>query len=307
MYKLLTCVLVLNLSVIGNTVLAESGQGVEADKNCLRENIQGAGVGDIKHSLLSESAFKKMNGDNWVLLKGQSKDELNINEGDQSIFNHLTEDNANQDKLPDARGKFLRMFNNGVSANEGNIEEILLGGYQPDAISQHSHSHSGDSQMWGNGWQRYSVHNLGGIKDISGETRPKNITVNIYVKVRPDCINKTISEKMDKATELIANRIMDFERKTSCQFPKKNTNDKLEIITKTQKFNILYSQFREFEDGKKNWNIDNCLRRVIGGLRYLVNFQIDGDYKLSEEQIESYRKITRNYRFAKTDEYNFEK
>lgn len=140
-------------------------------------------VGDVKYSILSPEKFYEENTDDWVLLDGRNieKTRLHTVLGLQSI--------------PDARGMFLRGDN--FKRDDGNQdpqENRRIGSYQPDGIVAHSHkitlnpTHASLSD--------YSNRRIGGTGNSgtipegdtqdfgTQETRPKNINLFIYIKVR---------------------------------------------------------------------------------------------------------------------------
>ncbi|BBM84558.1 hypothetical protein UABAM_02919 [Candidatus Uabimicrobium amorphum] len=135
-------------------------------------------IGDIKYSLLPLDEFQKQNGSGWVLLAGQEIEKTPL-----ALVLGIK-------KLPDARGVFLRGRNYNRSKNEGNPKgDLLVGTYQKDDFKSHGHkttnanSHNGHGRpaTGGDGSEGVGYHtscNSGGR-----ETRPRCITVNIYVKV----------------------------------------------------------------------------------------------------------------------------
>jgi hypothetical protein len=142
-------------------------------------------VGDIKSSLLTAEQFREKHGAVWALMDGGAD------------FNKLSEENPGLSQsefpltsIPDARGKFLRMQNNGIASALGNPENTALGGIQSDQLKTHSHKYDdrqNGSASWGlnthaggNGFidKQRTSHATGGQ-----ETRPKNVTVNFFVKV----------------------------------------------------------------------------------------------------------------------------
>ena len=107
---------------------------------------------------------------------------------------------------PDARGKFLRMSNNGHSTDDTNPDNSALGSYQEESFKSHAH------EIGVNGTDTYSMavngatqrlahfkndqygsgsakktHSVGG-----NETRPKNITVNFYLKINKCSPNSAV-------------------------------------------------------------------------------------------------------------------
>ncbi|MFG1481427.1 hypothetical protein ABMA79_07420 [Halobacteriovorax sp. HFRX-2_2] len=140
-------------------------------------------VGTIITSLLQPVQFQREMGSEWRLMDGSKINGSHL----ASMFG---------DRLPDARGKFLRMANNGANCGDKNncdfdVENRTPGHYQKDTLKSHTHSYSDTVPNTHLGW---------GLEDHSGnagfqgngkntgstgghETRPKNIAVNYFVKV----------------------------------------------------------------------------------------------------------------------------
>ncbi len=68
-------------------------------------------IGDVKFSLLNPEQFKEENGENWVLMRGQSFDSDELKEYNPKLKTYLGENH-----LPDGRGKFFR----GMDVNSNN-------------------------------------------------------------------------------------------------------------------------------------------------------------------------------------------
>ena len=147
-------------------------------------------VGDIRYSILSEVDFRKLHGNDWEILRGQAVPN------DSALREYWRNGN-----LPDARGVFLRSANHGRAHNEGNPEGTLpIGEYRRDEIVMHNHPHSHTWESEHSGFaagghtahmQRTRYGNSGAVRTSTdttcaggAETRPRNITVNTFVKVR---------------------------------------------------------------------------------------------------------------------------
>jgi hypothetical protein len=145
-------------------------------------------VGDVQWSMLSEIQFIQSHGDCWTTFSGASVDSPELN--DLGITT-----------LPNAQGAFVR--NSG-----GNAAPVLQ--VQADDVKSHSHAQSDihcasgscsyDSFQSPNGfisrgtrrtsntssdtYSRYSPYteNFGGI-----ETRPVNVAMNLFVKIKENC------------------------------------------------------------------------------------------------------------------------
>lgn len=164
-------------------------------------------LGDVRYSILAPEVFEKLNP-GWKLLSGQPMEknwdlyrlletEGLLKNGKYSLL---------KDNLPDARGMFIRGINNGRSATEGDpAGETAVGRYQDDTLKSHDHQLSfldktegivgfhttsgagdphqqritwGDRQPYGGAIANIIVLPRGGT-----ETRPKNISLYIYIKV----------------------------------------------------------------------------------------------------------------------------
>ena len=113
-------------------------------------------------------------------------------------------------KIPDVRGKFLRAKNNGITSDDCSgdptlIKNLLdcfdsdgdreLGSYQSNSIGNHLHDMkvSATANSTNNGHLAYSTNKI--IESTRGqymkntgfgiglETRPKNIAVNVFIKI----------------------------------------------------------------------------------------------------------------------------
>lgn len=131
-------------------------------------------IGEIKISLLKPEDFRAVYGTAWVLMDGSTQVS--------SDFAKMT----GMNRLPDARGAFLRMHNNGRNDGYQNPDNKELGDFQADEFRSHTHSLA--SSIQGNYAKNdfYSGPKSGGSTTGAAggnETRPKNITVNYYVKV----------------------------------------------------------------------------------------------------------------------------
>jgi len=140
-----------------------------------------APVGTIVASLLEETQFQAQPniGRLWVLARGQS--------AAGSRYAAIT----GRTSLPDLRGVFLRSGNADLSeqerANRGNPENKKLGEYQADAFKTHHHSNMNPGGVDGNRSGRQDAWYGGGAGSTGAtgeaETRPRNVTVNYFVKI----------------------------------------------------------------------------------------------------------------------------
>ena len=156
------------------------------------ENKSVGAVGDIKYSILEPEKFIKENGSGWVLMD----DKIPLQNSDLKNRYGITE-------LPDARGMFIRGLNLKRSdskmdpfVKENNNRERLPGDYQPDDLIRHKHDMNyplgriddWKSQSWGGVDNQLLVASPGGthhetIEFGGNETRPKNISLYIYIKL----------------------------------------------------------------------------------------------------------------------------
>lgn len=155
------------------------------------------GVASVIASLLTEKKFKELydrNGQEWVLAMGQT---VSTN----SKYYEYT----NTNELPDLRGRFLRGKNYSRSKSSGNVDgDLALADGQDDTFKSHSH------RIYGNKFPA-STSNTNGIISVdvlksylenfsdpvdatftlnennqnkeSTETRPRNITVNFFIRI----------------------------------------------------------------------------------------------------------------------------
>ena len=133
-----------------------------------------AQIGDIVQSMLTEVQFQAERDGTWVLADGRSVS------GDQ--YETIT-GNAN---IPDLRGKFLRGKNNGTSTTEGNASgEVALGTPQTDELRSHSHTYFKHNITGGGGGPAVNQggSNINTSATGGAETRPKNVTVNYFIKI----------------------------------------------------------------------------------------------------------------------------
>jgi hypothetical protein len=138
-------------------------------------------VGEIVASMLTQGPFQRVHGSEWVLADGQNVKG--------SAYSAAT----GMETVPDLRGVFLRGKNNGRAA-DGNAE-LSLGAYQADGFKTHVHSgvigisgvkagnvyDASPPQDRMNSFQPASTSTS--VPDGAEETRPKNVTVNFFIKV----------------------------------------------------------------------------------------------------------------------------
>lgn len=136
-------------------------------------------VGSVTGSILSEASFSAETGGTWVLADGR-----NIN---GTVLSRL----AGISNVPDFRGLFLRAANGNRDDGQGNPEgDLELGSYQGDVFESHQHPGPGVSGLAsGPVVAGHGVPTLETAASfLSGfaggvETRPRNATVNFFIRV----------------------------------------------------------------------------------------------------------------------------
>ena len=151
-------------------------------------------VGDIQQSMLTEAQIQTEYGTGWVLMDGRDVTGSSY----ATITGNTT--------LPDARGQFLRGKNNGrVDGQENPDGDSTLGLQQTDKAQGHTHAmafaYGGTipAGSWGviqNSSAKSSAAANTSIMDVDlfddgvndaprtgKETAPKNITINIFIKI----------------------------------------------------------------------------------------------------------------------------
>ena len=135
-------------------------------------------LGDVKYSILDPEQFTKENGPGWVIMQGQS-----IAGSDLTLI-------TGQKKLPDSRGVFIRGMNLGRDAKSGDSDgNRLVGSYQWDSFKKHNHPYTNPQGTQNLG--HFNSDGWEGKRDRTGqvggdETRPKNITLYIYIKINQE-------------------------------------------------------------------------------------------------------------------------
>lgn len=150
-------------------------------------------LGDIKISALENAQFQSLHGDCWVLMDGRS-----VAGKDYSIL-------TGNSTIPDGRGVFIRGKNNGKTGEQSNSAgDLAIGMFESDDNKDHHHgsrtltggvNNAGGSGLndafytpngvwWDHGsYQPSSTHARSG----STESRPKNITMNYFIKIHNTC------------------------------------------------------------------------------------------------------------------------
>lgn len=155
-------------------------------------------IGSVKQSMLDEATFQSIHGTGWVLMDGR---DVTGSDYDTIVFGGIG------GNIPDARGQFLRGKNNTRSdGNEDPDGERDLGNFQDDAIrnivgdtttggphlgpqnatgaftwSSYTNGHAAGTATDGNGMKIY--FNASSVVPTAGDNRPKNVAVNIFIKI----------------------------------------------------------------------------------------------------------------------------
>jgi len=158
--------------------------GDETDFKRFKSNSQHI-VGDIKTSIFTEAQFQAVSGDpTWVLADGRDLSVINPGSDYEAITGETI--------LPDLRGVFLRGKNNGrADGNENPDGDSTLGTFQDDELQAHTHSTphratSGSPFVPNHVGQGFGPVDVGSVESTStggNETRPKNVTVNYFIKI----------------------------------------------------------------------------------------------------------------------------
>lgn len=170
----------------------------------LRELRENSGrIGEVRYSILNVEDFQNLYGSSWVLMDGRTVADTALAA-------------LGVAKIPDARGVFLRCKNHGVSLRRGNPDgELKIGSYQRDQFAEHTHAAVGQknsnskSILWSGGpsWtttdlseisQKSSARELRTGSAGGFETRPRCITVNVFIKIH-DARNLPTQDEPDDA------------------------------------------------------------------------------------------------------------
>lgn len=163
---------------------ASSGEKIKA----IEYNNSTFSVGDVKHSLLTIAEFQTLHGSCWIQLnQGADNSSIDISGSDLASI-------KGNNTLISATGRVLR-------AQGG--ESASLGQTQEDEIKAHSHEANFRGNTSGDHYHRTepiafsgvgSSYDFGSDKFYStqetggSETRMKNLTVNIFVKINHSCL-----------------------------------------------------------------------------------------------------------------------
>jgi hypothetical protein len=268
---------------------------------CILEPKEQSGIGDIKFSILSEADFQKVNGTEWVLMKGQSVGGITYPGYTGELLGDIVND-QNSDyegglaNIPDTGGKFLRARNTVASDSAQNPSGILkLGAYQADAMQDHRHYYDlpkqgggvpgGGAYTGGGGldtmYSSYVVPS-NGYPRLSNESRSKNITVNMFVKIRRACIkgsieNKITENKLDIQKLLCGPSDLTTYPDGCFALPESSETEQHAKVT------CIKSGLDEWEldNAKKYWSHNCLVQSVAMGKRILLSL---GSNRTGEEE-----------------------
>jgi len=135
-------------------------------------------VGDVIHSMLTEEQFIAENGAGWVLADGR---DVTGSKYDTLILDGLG------GNIPDMRGQFLRGLDTSGTIDPDGAGRSL-GDSQAHALEDHTHTYNdqdfGGSQPAAGSGQKVATQTSGvNGANVSTETRPINIAVNIFIKI----------------------------------------------------------------------------------------------------------------------------
>ncbi len=164
-------------------------------KNVFDSTMNNGALGDVKYSVLPPNEFYKINGDCWHLL-----DSSNFVGTD---LYRKTRNTGLGAVLPDGRGVFLRgmMFNKKDTISGDPSRNRSIGMFQKDTVGAHNHiihvdnthedinEKSPEKNNFNRGGWRANWYTGNSKTELSvgPETRPKNISLFIYIRVNYLC------------------------------------------------------------------------------------------------------------------------
>ncbi len=231
---------------------------------CVLEDLATSGLGDVKYSILSPAKFQQINGTGWVLMTDSTKSSLGITT-EISVFDYLDSANESTTNLPDGRGVFLRSKNN--SRSDGKQDpggERALGSYQLDDIIAHSHGYAAPDlkTTTGTGGDDGSTKPVAKMTATTGgaETRPRNIVVNTYIKVKRNCLDAVTMSMVSQNTAAIQT-LQNYNNENLCDaclgLSEGNLSD---LQTKATCFK---DEIDLYEADQKKWSV-TCTARTVG-------------------------------------------
>lgn len=193
--------------------------------SCKKEAVEGSGLGTIVYSVMSESNFKKINGDEWELMHGT-----------QSTSKDLKKNGYKESVLPNADGIFIRGVDySGEIDSDG---KRSVGNIQNDSFKAHRHifgrggtgegrplkASDKNSNIYYVKWDSPAGISQSSISDVindidgnkivnSKETRPRNLALNMYIKTKLKCLSSFKTTILEEKIEAQQKLINDLNRK----------------------------------------------------------------------------------------------
>ena len=140
-------------------------------------------IGSVKQSMLDEATFQSIHGTGWVLMDGR---DVTGSDYDTIVFGGIG------GNIPDARGQFLRGLDTSGTIDPDGAGRVV-GDSQVDDFKEHDHTMryvatydlraTGGTDMYGTNISSFNKDNP--ETDLRGgaETRPKNLVVNMFIKI----------------------------------------------------------------------------------------------------------------------------
>ena len=160
------------IGIAGMIQFMDENTGFSAASGGSEVDFKNGTVGDIKASALTEAQMTALD-DTWVLADGR-------NVGG-SEYESITGNNS----VPDLRGQFLRGLDQSGTIDPEGAGRTLLD-TQADEFKSHSHTYSGHVSLGASGNNNTGQkEQIDTQTDLAGgaETRPKNISVNYFIKI----------------------------------------------------------------------------------------------------------------------------
>jgi hypothetical protein len=159
------------------------------------QDVSGS-IGDVKYSLLAPTEFMQVNGPGWLLLDGcdtaSSRRVFDDPNYESDHFNNSVLHLKYLKALPDGRGVFLRGMNLDRDIKQGDAGGNRDVGFpQADEFKSHTHlvegpATTGDIVGTATNFYNENVRRRDRATTTAAggdETRPRNISIYIYVKV----------------------------------------------------------------------------------------------------------------------------
>ena len=197
MKKILFIILLSLLNVTFANV--EKGSQISAKKF----NESSLSIGTIQTSLLTENQFQSLQGSCWVKMQGQDVST--------SDYGQLKKDSANNQDLvvllPNSSGRFLR-DSGGYAEPLGKVQDDAIRNITGEVKSTSTNEFVlGEENITGSGafemlpsisqynptkgsattQSRGFKFDAGNVVPVAEENRPKNLTVNMFIKINHDC------------------------------------------------------------------------------------------------------------------------